>query len=136
MFEEWFSTKLQQVTEAATGEAAEINPEEVQALKSFMNDIITVKEAAERLTKRTSTAANLLDVNDSLFALWIFIANVAIDLPLSQPRIVELLRAIQKLPDVDLPGGEGADYISLNQGELWKELPSWGNTWADTSNCM
>ncbi len=132
---QWFDAKLQAATEAATEEPASVKPDDVQALRNFLDDKITAEEAAESMAKRTSTAANRSDVYESLFSLWIFITDAAIYLPSSQAKLIELLKAFQSLPDAELPGGEGADYIPLKQGELWKELPHWGNVWADTFNC-
>ncbi|KAI9881314.1 MAG: hypothetical protein M1830_005601 [Pleopsidium flavum] len=133
---QWFDTKLQAATTTDAEGPSSVKPDEVRTMKTFLDNQTTAIKAAESLTKRTSTAANLSDVYESLSALWTFLTDLAIDMPSSQPKLIELLKAIQNLPDVELPGGEGADYISLEQGELWKELPQWGNIWADTFNSV
>lgn len=133
---QWFDAKLQAATTADTEGPSSAKSDEVRTMKTFLDNGTTATNAAESLTKRTSTAENLSDVYESLSVLWTFLTDLAIDMPSSQPKLIELLKAIRNLLDVELPGGEGADYISLEQGELWKELPQWDNIWADTFNCM
>jgi hypothetical protein len=60
----------------------------------------------------------------------------AIDVPSSQSKIIELLQAIQQLPDVEIPPRKSENWVPLEHGHVWKGMPSWGRDLHGSFSCQ
>ncbi|KAL8668959.1 MAG: hypothetical protein Q9168_006430 [Polycauliona sp. 1 TL-2023] len=69
-------------------------PEEVNAIKEFMDEQTTVDAAAKRCTSRI-----YLEEKPDPGQLWSLLEYLAVEFPDTQDKIVELLAAIKRLPD-------------------------------------
>ncbi len=90
------------------------SPEEQQALEDFLTGKVSAEVAAERITAAVvgSKSAEL-----RLPRIWGLINDAAVDLPSEQEKLIDLLEAIQKLPD----RGKGKKKIN------WSDLPWFAN---------
>jgi len=59
--------------------------------------------------------------------------DAAINLPSSQGVIISLILNIQNLPDLEIPE---ADYMPVEQGDVFKNLPNFVEGWSDQLNRM
>jgi hypothetical protein len=95
---------------------------------AFLLGDLPVIEAARSLTKRTTHSTSIFDLRTRKSLLWSLINKIAVDLPLVQPRIVDLLQIIRTLK----PTKEGSNTVCPN--DTWSILDRWINMWADLIN--
>lgn len=106
---------------------------EIDTMKAFLSFELPVAEAARSLTRRASQSTELFPMKIRKSMLWSFINNTAVDLPLAQPLIVELLKTIRTLdPRESL---SGSDSKSICPVDAWSTLEGWHNKWGDVINC-
>ena len=106
---------------------------DLMALYKFYKNELSIGEAAQQLTRNVSRSQDADELYNSTFWLFNLLNNTAIELCWFQSQIVELLDAIQKLPDLELPPGSLC--VGFKQGDVFKKLPNWGDQWADTFSC-
>lgn len=93
-------------------------PEEEVTLKDFLSGRISAETAAERFT---SIVAKAPDPFKEVVTLWAFVHDAAEDIPSIQEKLTgELLKAIQRLPDVER---DGKVLVYDNLYKLWSDLP-------------
>ncbi|KAI1771714.1 hypothetical protein F4818DRAFT_445046 [Hypoxylon cercidicola] len=96
MFHSWFAEKLAGSTEYGC------HPEVAEALRKYLNQETTAKEAARAIARPVENADNLLE---ELRRLWKFLFDAMFGLPPSTTdTLVELLQAIDDLPEPDMTG--------------------------------
>lgn len=88
--------------------------EEKRAFLDFLNQKTTAEEAAKAYTRVVSNA-KYQDPD----ALWFLLWQAAQDLPETHERLVELLKAISRLPPISQEGKVGED----SGLDYWRELP-------------
>ena len=114
MYEEWFQSMAD---DEDMPTLAEITP-----IRSFIDGQISVPDAAKQCTSRIVTEPS---PNPEL--LWSFFESMAIELPNTQDKIVELLAAIKELPD---PVRNGQPY-KINGERVFSQLGYFGAGFAD-----
>lgn len=102
-------------------------------LHNFYRNELSLHEAAQQITQNVSRSQGADELYSSTFWLFHLLNNAAIKLCWFQPQIIELLDAIQKLPDLELPPESLC--VGFEQGDIFKKLPNWGDEWADTFSC-
>lgn len=123
MSDAWFNEKIAPESLPEDG----CHPDEAQALKDYYHKRTTAKEAAQAITRLIEDSK---DPGDNLYRLWGLLIDALIELPATQiPSLVQLLDAIQKLPEPDLTGRRTENAHA--EGFLWRELSSFGHMWAD-----
>ncbi|KAI3328952.1 hypothetical protein HD806DRAFT_481183 [Xylariaceae sp. AK1471] len=111
-----------------------ITGDQLSALKACIEGQTTPVETAKRLTAHPTAAPTPLETQQRLGGLWTLLNDAAVALPSAQPKIISILQAIRELPRVEVPRGEGEDFIDLDDGFFWRELTGWANDWADNYN--
>ena len=101
---------------------------EVNTMIAFLSGDLPVIEAAQSLTKRTTHSTAIFDLRTRRSLLWSLINKIAVDLPLVQPRIVDLLQIIRTLK----PTKEVSNTVCPD--DTWSSLDGWINMWADSIN--
>ncbi|KAI0100270.1 hypothetical protein GGR51DRAFT_564294 [Nemania sp. FL0031] len=112
----------------------DITQDQISALGACIHDEITLEETIQRLTRHTKAAPSPLEMQQRLSGLWTLLNDTAVALPSAQLKIISILQLIQKLHKVDVPIGEGEDFVNLDDGFIWRELSGWADNWADTYN--
>lgn len=124
MSEEWFAEKLAPDGDTEDG----IHPIEAEALKSYLQKRVSVEKAAVAITKPVETSS---DPKEDLPRLWGFLMDALIELPSEVTEsLVELLRAIELLPEPDLSSVDKSKWPP--HGTLWRRLPGFGHQYVDT----
>lgn len=124
MSEEWFAEKLAPDGDTEDG----IHPIEAESLKSYLQKRVSVEEAAVAITKPVETSS---DPKEDLPRLWGFLMDALIELPSEVTEsLVELLRAIELLPEPDLSRVDKSKWPP--HGTLWRGLPGFGHQYVDT----
>lgn len=119
----WFDEKTAPDGAADDG----CHPHEAQALKDYCHKKTSAKEAAQAITRPTE---NSTDPGANLCCLWSLLIDALIEWPAPQvPRLIQLLDALQKLPEPDLTGRRTENTPA--DGFLWRKLPGFGHAWAD-----
>ncbi|KAF1985130.1 hypothetical protein K402DRAFT_455414 [Aulographum hederae CBS 113979] len=145
MNEEFFQKYLDQADEATANATPEepgwhsVKQKQINTFKDYVKEPLGTgkpHDEAVKITQPITDASCLREVDEQLFCLWTFLIEAALESPAIQPRIVDLLEAITQLPELELPGGEGDDYVELSQGDVWKKLPRWDHVWMDTYNLL
>jgi hypothetical protein len=95
------------------------HPDEVQALRSFLNDDITASEAARALTLPLTLEA---DPRSQLYRIWGLLADAIVEhgQEVGQ-KLVDVLAAVQKLPKT----------VTASTEIDWSQLPGFGHMWFD-----
>ncbi len=123
MSDAWFNEKIAPDGDTEDG----CHPDEAQALKDFYHKKKRAKEAAYAITRPIENAK---DPPANLYRLWAFLADALIDLPATEvSALIELLDAIQQLPEPDLTGKRTDDTPVTDFS--WRKLPGFGHMWAD-----
>lgn len=107
-----------------------IEREEVHAVREFLADRISVDTAAQRFT--AVVARNKDDLEDGLDRIWAFIIDIAKKFPDAQDKLVQLLKRIKGLPDLEADGEVIKVYGTL---KVWSDLPLFGYKMRDCWNC-
>lgn len=113
-----------------------INDDQIGMLKACVDGNITSAEAAKRLTAYPEASASPVEMKQRLGGLWTLLNDNAVYLPSAQSRIVSILQTVRTLPRIEEPKGEGAEFIELDDGFIWKELTDWASNWSDAFNSM
>jgi Protein of unknown function (DUF3632) len=101
------------------------HPHETQALKDYCHKSTSAKEAARAITRPIESSK---DPGANLYRLWNLLIDALVELPASQvPALIQLLGAIEQLPEPDLT----AEQKKPVHGALWRELSNFGHMWAD-----
>ena len=91
--------------------------EERQALVDFLDQKVTVEQAALSYTQKVAHSSQKHpDSSD----LWSFITDIAQHLPETQDRLIDLLKAIKQLPPLMHDGEIVVDQFG---GKYWSDLP-------------
>ncbi|KAH7057282.1 hypothetical protein B0J12DRAFT_783684 [Macrophomina phaseolina] len=110
--DEWYASKGQlNDDEPAT-------PEEVEALKSFIEDKASPETAAKRLMTTREDKKSLEDKTNRV--AWLLF-DLAMDFPDQQSRVFELLEAIKALPDEQLAFTD-EQKLKYSDWKSWKDL--------------
>ena len=120
MYEEWFQSMIE------GDEGGELpTTAEIAAIKSFIDGETSATEAAQQCTSRIAAED---DPNPEL--IWYFLEDMAIELPDTQDKVVELLAAIKKIPD-PIRNGEPCRIYSER---VFSQLAYFGAGFADSWN--
>ena len=123
MSDAWFNEKI--VPEGAPEDGC--HPNEAQALKDYCHIKTSAKEAAQAITRPIE---NSKDPGAHLYRLWSLLIDALVEFPAAQlPALIQLLDAIQQLPEPDLTGRRTENTPA--DGFLWRKLPGFGHMWAD-----
>lgn len=123
MSDAWFNEKLAPDGDTEDG----CHPSETQALKDYYHKKTSAKEAAQAITR---PIIELKDPGDNLYRLWGLLIDALVELPATHtPALIQLLDAIQQLPEPDMTGRR-TEQMPWG-GFLWRELPGFGHMWAD-----
>ncbi|KAH9894628.1 hypothetical protein F4778DRAFT_283389 [Xylariomycetidae sp. FL2044] len=108
---------------------------EIDTLREFLSGDMMAEEAARRLACKPAQSKTAFAKKVRMSRLWSVINDAAVDLPFTQPLLVDLLKAIRASEPVGPathgsagPGPEpdGGDWS-------WSKLGgSWGHKWADS----
>lgn len=102
--------------------------EEIMAISDYFHDILPVHSAAERFTALTR-AADL--PGEGLYRIWKHIVFLALEYPMLQDKIVELLAEIEKIPHIEK---DGHPFNKYGQ-DVWSNLPLFGVEMRKLWNC-
>lgn len=123
MSDAWFSEKIAPEDAPEDG----CHPDEAQALKDFSRGKTSAPEAAHAITRAIEASK---DPGDNLYRLWGLLIDALVELPDAQtPALIQLLDAIQRLPEPDLAGRRTENTPA--DGFLWRGLSNFGHMWAD-----
>lgn len=123
MSDAWFNEKIAPDGVADDG----CHPDEAQALKDYYHKKTSAKEAAQAITRPIEESK---DPGANLYRLWALLKDALVELPATQiPALIQLLDAIQQLPEPDLTGRRTENTPA--DGFLWRKLPGFGHMWAD-----
>jgi Protein of unknown function (DUF3632) len=123
MSDAWFDEKT--APDGVTEDGC--HPHEAKALKDYYHKKISAEEAAQAITRPIEDSE---DPGDNLYRLWGLLIDALVELPATQlPALIQLLEAIQKLPEPDLTGRRTENTPA--SGYLWRGLPGFGHMWAD-----
>ncbi|KAI6088355.1 hypothetical protein F4821DRAFT_234377 [Hypoxylon rubiginosum] len=122
----------------AESRACCISSEQVGHVEEYMAGHISVDECAVLLTKPVQAAASrdAQTMEDAVYAIHAFINSSARTNLHYQPQMLLLIKAIQKLPLVEVPTpklDEDGEAISLgdeNQ-KVWEDMSGFGHFWGD-----
>ncbi len=113
-------------------------------MEDYIAGRINVDDCAASMSKPIVTAAtarNPQTMEDAVFAVNSFINTSAVENLQDQPQILALVKAIQKLPPLEVPHpkvDEDGAAISLgDEGQrLWEDMPGFGHLWGDSLRGM
>jgi hypothetical protein len=105
---------------------------EVNIMTDFVSGDLPAAEAARSLTHRTTQATSIIAMHTRKSFLWSFINKIAVNLPVVQPQIVDLLQTIRTLKPAKTVPGEGSNIVCPD--DTWSKLDGWPNKWADSIN--
>lgn len=114
MYEEWF--------QSMADDEDMPTPNEINVIKDYINNNIPANEAAVRCTSRIA-----LEHNPDPTLLWSLFESMAVELPDTQDKVVELLAAIKRLPD---PSRNGQEH-RINGQKIFSELAYFGAGFSD-----
>ncbi|KAI1767185.1 hypothetical protein GGR53DRAFT_483351 [Hypoxylon sp. FL1150] len=116
-----------------------ISPEQVGHMEDYMAGHISADECAVSLTKPVQAAASqdAQTMDDAVYAINSFINSSAWINLHHQPQMLLLIKAIQKLPLVEVPTpklDEDGGPISLGDEneKVWEDMPGFGHLWGDS----
>ena len=105
------------------------HPDEAQVLQSYLNNHIATPQEAAHAIPRPIVSSD--DSGANLNRLWNLLQDALVELSAAHiPALINLLRAIQDLPDPKLTS-EPTETPSPKDGFTWKDLPNFGHLWAD-----
>ena len=123
MSDAWFALQLLPDGSPEDG----CHPQEAATLKEYLHSTtFTADAAAQSITLPVTSephTARKGQCSDNLPRLWGLLINTLNDLPDHRRKIIQLLQAIQKLPESN--PNEGENEIR------WADLPNFGHLWAD-----
>ncbi|KAI4093628.1 MAG: hypothetical protein LQ339_007637 [Xanthoria mediterranea] len=123
MSDQWFQ---EQIAPDGVNEDG-CHPDEARALQDYLHQKTGVSEAAKAIVQPIEQSAN---PGAHLYRLWNLLIDALIQLPETQiTPLIQLLDAIQNLPEPDLTGKTTED--TPLDGHLWQGLPGFGHMWAD-----
>ena len=123
MSDAWFTEKL--APDGAIEDGC--HPDEAQALKDYYHKKTSAEEAAQAITLPIVESE---DPGAYLYRLWGLLKDALVELPAPHiPALIQLLGAIQKLPEPDLTGRRTENTPA--DGFLWRGLPGFGHMWGD-----
>lgn len=123
MSDAWFNEKIVPDGVAEDG----CHPDEAQALKDYCHKRTNANEAAQAITQPIEGSK---DPGANLWRLWSLLIDALVEPPPTQtPALIQLLAAIQQLPEPDLTGRLTENTPA--DGHLWRNLPGFGHMWAD-----
>lgn len=97
--------------------------EEENALKDFLTGDTSAEAAARGLTsvvaRNVEQGQGEAQTQNDLARIWNFVNDAAEDLPGVQAKLLDLLEAIQRLPNLRRRGG--------SEAVVWRELPGFAN---------
>lgn len=109
----WFQSKIAPSEKAlAAGDGC--HNDEAKALRDYLNDFLTAKEAAKHITTPVLQES---DPQAELYRLWGLLCDALVELNQDRQKTLDLLSTIQSLP-------------STSQID-WSQLPGFGNMWDD-----
>ncbi|KAI2631822.1 hypothetical protein GGR54DRAFT_581129 [Hypoxylon sp. NC1633] len=118
--------------------ACRVSSEQVGHMEDFMAGNTGADECAMLLTKpvREAASQDAETMDDAVFAINSFINSSASTNPDYQPQMLLLIKAIQKLPLVEVPTpklDEDGGPISLGDENerVWEDMPGFGHLWGD-----
>ena len=114
MYEEWF--------QSMADDEDMPTPAEITAIKLFIDGQISATEAAQQCTSRIAAEPS---PNPEL--LWSLFESMAVELPDTQDKVVELLAAIKKVPD---PVRNGQPY-KIHGERVFSQLGYFGAGFSD-----
>ena len=124
MSETWFKDQIAPDGDAEDG----CHPDEAHSLQSYLNGRITTQEAARAITRPLLSADK--PAADQT-RLWNLLQDALVDLSAdSVPRLIDLLHAIEDLPDPDF-SSKPTGNASQSSQFTWKGLPNFGHLWSD-----
>lgn len=125
MSDAWFKEQIAPDGAAEDG----CHPNEAQALQSYLNNKTTPQEAAHAITQPILSSE---DSGANLYRLWNLLQDALVELSATYiPRLINLLQAIQDLPDPDLTSKPTETAAPPKHSFTWKGLPIFGHLWAD-----
>ncbi|KAL9593350.1 MAG: hypothetical protein Q9219_007592 [cf. Caloplaca sp. 3 TL-2023] len=106
------------------------HPDEARTLQSYLNNQIDPRDAAHAIIQP------ILSSNDpgaNLHRLWNLLQDALVELSAAYVLpLINLLKAIQDLPDPDLTTESNSTATTLPKSSFtWKGLPQFGHLWAD-----
>ena len=105
-------------------------PSAVSAINGLLQGSLSAKEAASQVAEHCVVSSESdLDVNPH--TTWQFILDTAKEFPEKQDRLVELLQAVKRLPDLETNGKP----VIVHDMKVWSDLPYFGWTSRDNWNC-
>ncbi|KAL9608845.1 MAG: hypothetical protein Q9167_006331 [Letrouitia subvulpina] len=124
MSDDWFNEQIAPDGRAEDG----CHPDEAQALQSYLNNETVTQEAAHAITQPMLSSD---DFGEDIHRLWNLFQDALIEVSATYiPPLINLLQAIQDLPDPDITSKATATRPSRT-GFTWKGLPGFGHLWAD-----
>ncbi|KAL8938351.1 MAG: hypothetical protein Q9211_003251 [Gyalolechia sp. 1 TL-2023] len=103
------------------------HPDEAKALEDYYHHETEASAAAKAITRPIDRSDN---PGAHLYRLWNLLIDALVQFPESHvPALIQLLDAIQKLPEPDLTGRRTLE--TPIEGCLWRGLPGFGHMWAD-----
>ncbi|KAL9005230.1 MAG: hypothetical protein Q9188_001990 [Gyalolechia gomerana] len=123
MSEAWFKEQI-----APDGvEEDGCHPDEAKALEDYYHQKTEASAAAKAITRPIESSDN---PGAHLYRLWNLLIDALMQFPESKvPALIQLLDAIQNLPEPDLTGRTTPE--TPVDGFLWRGLPGFGHMWAD-----
>lgn len=91
---------------------------EKQALQDFLTGSTTADDAAERVN---SIVAEADDPEDKLYYIWTLVDQAAEDLPDVHDKLIALLAALKRLPDLSR---DGRPITVYGKYHVWRDLPT------------
>lgn len=107
--------------------------EEEQALKAYLTGVQSSPDVAAQAF--TSIVASADDPLMELPRIWNFLDDAAENVSIVQDRLVELLAAIQRLPDL-MREGRPVTTTSYGDQTIWRDLPYFADSIRDRYDCM
>ncbi|KAI1383025.1 uncharacterized protein F4822DRAFT_421861 [Hypoxylon trugodes] len=94
---------------------------EANALRELLRGSVTPEEAAERFTSDARASRTINACHNSLDGMWILIKDTAGKYPEHHAKLVQLMDAVRRLPNLQI-GGENVE---------WSELPNLPECWGE-----
>lgn len=123
MSDAWFNEKLAPDGDPEDG----CHPTEAQALKDYLHQKTSAKEAAQAITRPIVESK---DPGDNLYRHWGLLTDALVELPATHTlALIQLLDGIQNLPEPDMTARR-TEQMPWG-GFLWRGLPDFGHMWAN-----
>ena len=124
MSDTWFKEQIAPDGVAEDG----CHPDEAEALQSYLNNKTNTQDTAHAITRPILSSDN---PGANLHRLWNLLQDALVELSATHiPPLINLLQAIQDLPDPDL-ASKPTETAPPKGGFTWKGLPKFGHLWAD-----